>query len=183
MQDLLTRLRQKGMAQRLCSVLLMSCVEAWMSKWKSLSPKLLKELDRLSQQDVAVDDDLWGQRFHVSLGTVLLSTAPATSTHLYSCTRDPTYRPFGTAALECGDVSAPGPVWLLCRRRRKLVIWFGLVIGGYGTLCVPTKQKWPSIWGKILPELAPWLPLSAEHLEKWLEDMDGFPSCQAAYCS
>ena len=29
MQDLLTCLRQKGMAQRLCSILLMSCVEAW----------------------------------------------------------------------------------------------------------------------------------------------------------
>lgn len=37
------------------------------------------------------------------------------------------------------------------------------------------QQKWPSVWGKILPELAPWLPLSAEHLEKWLEDMDSFP--------
>jgi len=126
------------MAQRLCSILLMSCVEAWMSKWKSLSPKLLKELDRVSQQDVAIDDDLWGQRFRVSLGTALL---PRHQQQASIFTRVRETRPtdqFGTAALECGDVSAPGPLWLLCRRR-KLVIWFGLVIGGYGTLCVPTK--------------------------------------------
>ena len=154
-----------------------------MNKCKSLSPMVLKELDHFSQQDVAIDEDLLGQWFRVCLRIVLLSMTPATSIHLYSCTRDPTYRPV--------QYSRPG-MWrscfctwfslILCRRRRKLVIWFGLVAWGYGTLYVPTKQKWPSIWGKILPELTPWLPFSAEHLEKWVEDMDGFPSCQAAYC-
>lgn len=171
------------MAQRICSILLMSCVEAWMSKCKSLSLKLLKEWDHLSQQDVVIDDDLSGQCFHACLRTVLLSMAPATSIHLYSCTRDPTYRPV--------QYSSPG-MWRRCfctwlsltplQKKKKVGIGFGLVVGGYGILCVPTKQKWPSIWGKILPGLAPWLPLSAEHLEKWLEDMDSFPSCQAAYC-
>ena len=141
MQDLLTCLRQKGMAQRLCSILLMSCVEARMSKCKSLSPKLLKELDRLSQQDVAIDDDLWAS---VSVCALEQCCFPRHQQQASIFTRVQETQPidqFGTAALECGDVSAPGSLLLLCRRRRKLVIWFGLVVGGYGTLCVPTKPK------------------------------------------
>lgn len=117
----------------------MSCVEAWMSKCKSLSLKLLKEWDHLSQQD-AIDDDRSGQCFHVCLRTVLLSVAPATSIHLYLCTRDPTYRPV--------QYSSPG-MWRRCfctwfsltplQKKKKVGIWFGLVVGGYGILCVPTK--------------------------------------------
>ena len=83
-----------------------------MNKCKSLSPMFLKELDHLSQQDVAIDEDLLGQWFRVCLRIVLLSMTPATSIHLYSCTRDPTYRPV--------QYSRPG-MWRSC-----FCTWFSL---------------------------------------------------------
>lgn len=83
-----------------------------MNKCQSLSLMLLKELDHLSQQDVAIDEDLLGQCFRVCLRIVLLSMAPATSIHLYSCTRDPTYRPV--------QYSSPG-MWRSC-----FCTWFSL---------------------------------------------------------
>lgn len=115
----------------------MSCVEAWMSKCKSLSLKLLKEWDHLSQQMPLMMT--FRPVFPCVPWTVLLS-APATSIQLYLCTRDPTLQtssvqqPWNVEEM----FSAPGSLPPL-QKKKKVGIWFGLIVGGYGILCVPTK--------------------------------------------